>query len=72
MTKELLDDLLELPPGTVAESDDLEGHGWGSLAAIGFLALADERFGEMPSPVDLAKCQTPGDLAALFPGRIAA
>ena len=66
----LLDELLELPPGTLGESDALEQHGWGSLAAVGFMALADERFGEAPSPIDLAKCQTPGDLAALFHGRI--
>jgi hypothetical protein len=69
---ECLDELLELAPGTVAGGDDLEQHGWGSVAAIGFLALADEKFGEVPSPEQLAKCRTADDLEALFPGRIAA
>jgi acyl carrier protein len=68
---ECLDELLELPPGTVAAGDALERHGWSSVAVIGFLALADEKFGEAPSPALLAKCRTADDLAALFPGRIA-
>jgi hypothetical protein len=68
---ECLDGLLELPAGTVAWGDDLEGHGWSSVTVMGFLAFADEKLGHAPSPAQLAKCQTANDLAALFPGQIA-
>lgn len=65
-----LDELLELPAGTVQAQDALEEHGWSSVSAIGFLALADEKFGEAPPPSQLAKCKTADDLGALFPGQI--
>ena len=59
----LLDDLLELEPGTVKDSDvlsDLEG--WDSLAVIGFMALMDEHFGVHVPAKQLADCQTVSDL----------
>jgi acyl carrier protein len=64
----LLDDLFELEPGTVKESDallDLEG--WNSLAVIGFMALVDEHFGVHVPAKQLASCRTVSDLMK-FPG----
>ncbi len=67
----LLDELLELSPGTLQGGESLEEYGWSSVAAIGFLALADEYLGGAPSPAELARCVTGNDLAALFPSLLA-
>ncbi|HXN46279.1 MAG TPA: acyl carrier protein [Bryobacteraceae bacterium] len=66
----LIEDLLELEPGTLEGNEDLKGCGWSSLAVVGFMALADEQFGEIVSPAKLARCNTPNDLAALLGDRI--
>lgn len=62
----LLDDLIELDPGTLAGDEklaDLEM--WDSLAAVGFIAMVDEHIGVPVSPAALASCQTVNDLVAL-------
>jgi len=38
---------------------------WDSLAAVSFIAAADEKFGKTLSPRRLASCVTIADLAAL-------
>jgi acyl carrier protein len=68
----LIDELLEMPEGTIQGSDPLEQHGWSSVSALGFMALADEQFGAPIAPAKLAKCQTADDLASFFPSQIAA
>jgi acyl carrier protein len=60
-----LGELLETDaPLTGAERlQDLEA--WDSLAAISFMAMADEECGVKVAPKDLARCATVDDLAAL-------
>jgi acyl carrier protein len=67
---QLLDELLELEPGAVARDSRMENIDWNSLAAIGFIALADEHFGIGVSPNALAKCETVQDLIQLLGDRV--
>jgi len=67
----LLDELLELEPGTVKGSDTLDTFdGWNSLAVIGFLAMVDEKLGLTLEPRKLVACQTIDDLLGLLGDRI--
>jgi acyl carrier protein len=61
----LIDDLLELSPGTLRGSESLQTAGWDSLAVIGFMALCDDQFALQVSPVEIRDCETPDDLFAL-------
>ena len=67
----LLDELFELPAGTLTGEEplaDLEA--WGSMAVVGFIGLADEHFGLTLSPRQFANCVTVDDLVALIGDRI--
>lgn len=59
---QLLDELLELPANTLHGSEMLEDYGWSSIAAVGFMALADEHFGLEISSRRLARCVSVQDL----------
>jgi acyl carrier protein len=62
-----LDEVLELPPGTIQESQSLEGlENWDSITIMSFMALADERFGVRIQPRQIAQCRTAADLIGLF------
>ena len=43
---------------------------WDSMAAVSFIAMADEQLGTLVEPANLAACKTVSDLIALFPGKI--
>ncbi len=58
----LLDELLELNPGTVKGESHLGNIGWNSLAAVGFIAMVDKNFGITVSADALAKSTTVDDL----------
>ena len=63
----MIDEIVEAPAGTVSMTDTLkEIPNWDSMAIIVFQAEADERLGLTVEPVDLAKCQTVGDLVGLL------
>ena len=67
----LLDELLELEPGTVKGSETLDSiEGWNSLAVISFMALVDEHFGISLPPRQIAGCSTIADLMALLGDQI--
>jgi acyl carrier protein len=67
----LLDELLELEPGTVKGSETLDSlEGWNSLAVISFMALVDEHFGISVQPRQIAACTTVTDLMGLLGDRI--
>jgi acyl carrier protein len=67
----LVDDLLELPPGTVKAGDSLEGlEGWDSLAVISFMALVDEHFSVRLQPRKITACKTVADLVAMLGDRV--
>lgn len=62
----LLDELFELPPGTLTGEELLSELGiWDSTAALGFMALVDEHYGLTLSPKQFARCTTVADLVAL-------
>jgi acyl carrier protein len=60
-----LDDLLEVPPGTLTGAEHLENlENWNSMAMIGFIALADKT-GVRVSPPQIAASTTVADLLTL-------
>ncbi len=67
----LLDELLELDPGTI-KGDEVLGDlaRWDSLAVIGFIALLDEHFGKVVPASTILACKTVADLAALADGGV--
>lgn len=67
----LLDELLDLPPGTLRGDEALGSYQtWDSSAAVSFLALADEHCGLLLSPRVLVTCDTVDDLVALLGDKI--
>jgi len=69
----LLDELFELPPGSLTGQEalaDLEG--WGSMAVVSFMALADEHYGVTLSPRQFGNCVTVNDLLALIGDKLPA
>jgi acyl carrier protein len=63
----LMDELLELPPGSLKGSEKLDDmEGWNSVTMIGFIALADEHFGYIVSPRMFGSCHTIDDLLNLI------
>lgn len=66
----LLDELLELNPGTLRGEEPLDDlSAWNSLALIGFMAVVNEQFGVVASPKKIAECKTVSDLVTLaLPG----
>ncbi len=62
----LLDDMLELDPGTITGTEQLADlENWDSLAVISFIALADEHFGTLVEGRKLTAAKTVGDLYTL-------
>lgn len=63
----LLEQMLELRPGTLSAEDRLRDlDGWDSLATMTFIAAADRELG-VPLPGSrVARCQTVGELLALL------
>ena len=65
-----VDDVLELPGGTVKLDDKLEQHGWSSLSRIAFIAMIDEQFGAEVTGRELAKCSKVEDLFRFANGKL--
>jgi len=62
----LVDELLELPKGTLTGQERLEDlEGWDSLAMISFMALVDEHMGVKLSPRQFVNCERMSDLLDL-------
>jgi len=62
----LIDELLELEPGTLKGDELLEGlEEWNSLAVVGYMAMVNEHYGLILSSKRLAACTTVNDLIAL-------
>ena len=65
----LLDELLELEPGTLTGNEELGGlENWDSLAVMGFIQLADERCGRRLTGQAITSCRSVNDLVALLGG----
>jgi acyl carrier protein len=63
---EALDQLVEQPAGT-SQPEMYLNHlaGWDSMSAMGFMAMADKKYGVIVSAARLMEARTVGDLAAL-------
>ena len=69
----LLDQIVEVEPGTLSESDSLASiDGWDSLAVIVFQAEVDEKLGMVAQPAELARCKTVQDLINLVDDQLTA
>lgn len=68
---DLVGELLELPPGRLKGTEELEELGWDSLAVVGFLAVVDEHVGIVLSPEQIRSCVSANDLAALLGDAVA-
>ena len=64
------EELLELPSGSVEGSTLLQDlPGWDSMAIVGFMAMADEKYGIVLSPKQFQTCNSLQDLSVLVTGR---
>ena len=64
----LLDELIEVKPGTIKGDEVLANiEEWDSLAVVGFIAIVDQNFGVTLSATNLKGCRTIPDLIALLP-----
>jgi acyl carrier protein len=69
----LLEGQMEIPEGSLNENERLADiEGWDSMAALLFMALADEKLGVTVVGNDIAKSKTISDLLALLGDRLAA
>lgn len=67
----LLDELLELPPGTLKGPEPLGSLSqWDSLASVGFIALVDRHLGLAVDPAKIGEAETVNDLVALVQGKL--
>ncbi len=65
----LLDEMLELDPGTITGTERLEDlENWDSLAVISFIALVDEHFNRLIETDKLVAAETVAALFALATG----
>ena len=61
----LLEETLEVSPGTVSLTDSLEALDWDSLAVLGFISAVDGKLGVTLDTDKLNEAKTPADLLAL-------
>lgn len=62
-----VEDLLEEVPGTFTGEEILQDlEAWESLTIMEFMAIADESFGVVVPPQDIASCTTVSDLLDLL------
>jgi acyl carrier protein len=67
-----LEEALEVPAGTFRLDDLLSASGyWDSMAALTFMALADQRLDVSVSGSQLKQCRTVRDLISLLGDKIA-
>jgi len=66
-----LDEVMELPAGTIQGNEELVALGkWDSMAILNFIALADEQFGIAVEPEALGTCVTVADLTGLMGDKV--
>jgi acyl carrier protein len=75
MTKQdflrLLDELLEVEPGTIQGDEILSDlPKWDSLALMGFIALLDQHFALIVPASRITECKTVPDLVALVGDKV--
>lgn len=68
----LVEDTLEVSPGTVSLTDNLIAIDWDSLANIGFIAALDSSYGAVVNAEALSQCESVQDLFDLAQSAIRA
>ena len=67
----LLDELMELDPGTIKGDERLvDIPQWDSLAIIGFIALIDQHFGISVAATRITSCENIAEVVAIVEDRI--
>lgn len=62
-----LEEVLDLAPGKLSTGQELRRlEAWDSLAVLGFIAMAHERYSAVIPPKRIPACRTVDDLAALI------
>jgi acyl carrier protein len=62
-----VEEVLDVAPGTLEGGEKLaEIEGWDSMAVLGFLAMADQRYSAIIPPRRIPECRTVDDLADLI------
>lgn len=67
---QLVEETLEVRPGTISLDDNLKSIDWDSLADISFIAAVDDNLGITLDAQGLNACETPRDLLALVSAAI--
>lgn len=67
---QLIEEALELDPGTVRGEESLEELRWDSLAVVSFIGLVDEHLNVALEPKKVSKCKTVPELLALLDGKV--
>ena len=62
----LVEEALEVDPGTVRGEEPLEAIDWTSLAAVTLIGIVDEQHEKTLDPKAIARCKTVSDLTALL------
>jgi acyl carrier protein len=66
-----IDAIVEASPGSTAMNSQLASlSGWDSMAAISFIAMADQKLGLALNADQLASCKTVGELAKLCADKV--
>jgi acyl carrier protein len=61
-----MEELFEEDPGSLGLTTPLAGlSSWDSLTFVGFLAMADSKYGARVVPTELRQCKTIGDMLKL-------
>lgn len=65
----VLDDLFELPSGTLRGPEPLASFkAWDSLGIVTYMGISEEHFGQAPPAKAIQNCATAGDLYELASG----
>jgi acyl carrier protein len=62
---QLIENSLELEPGSLNGNEALNSLNWSSLAVLSFMSLVDEKFAIVVSPKEMLNCKTVNDLIGI-------
>jgi len=61
----LLEETVEVDPGTIALDDSLDSYDWDSLSLLGFISAIDTRLNVALDAEKLSAAETPSDLLTI-------
>jgi acyl carrier protein len=67
----VLEEILEEPPGTIVGDEELSRFsGWDSLGMVAFIGVADNKLGVSVAPTGLVNAESVSDLLALVAAKL--